>query len=97
MLPDLCAVILTVSWRRKRREAGVLTELGKALLAIGLLLAVVGAVLLVAGRLGLPFGRLPVDFSYRGKDFSVFFPLGTSILISVLLSAIFYLVSRFRR
>jgi DUF2905 family protein len=72
-------------------------ELGKALLGIGLLLVLVGALLLLAGRIGLPLGRLPGDFSYRGKNFSVFFPLGTSILISIVLSVIFYLFSRFHR
>jgi hypothetical protein len=41
-------------------------------------------------------GRLPGDLTYRGKSFAVFFPLGTSILVSVVLSLIFYLFSRFR-
>lgn len=74
-----------------------MAELGKALLGLGLLLVVTGAVLLIASRFGLPLGRLPGDFSYRGRNVSVFFPIGTSILISVLLSVIFYLISRFRR
>jgi hypothetical protein len=74
-----------------------MVEVGKALLGLGLLLAVIGGVLLIAGRFGLPLGRLPGDFSYRGKNVSFFFPLGTSILISVVLSVIFYLISRFRR
>jgi hypothetical protein len=72
-------------------------ELGKALIGLGLLLAVLGAALLVAGRVGLPLGRLPGDMAWRGKNVSVFFPLGTSILISIVLSAIFYLISRLRR
>jgi len=72
-------------------------ELGKALLGIGLLLAVIGAVLLVAGRVGLPLGRLPGDFAYRGKHVSFYFPLGTSILISVVLSLLLYLLSHLRR
>jgi hypothetical protein len=72
-------------------------ELGKALLGLGLLLVVIGAVLLLAARFGLPLGRLPGDFAYRGKNVAVFFPLGTSILISVVLSILFYLISRFRR
>jgi hypothetical protein len=74
-----------------------MSELGKALLGIGLFLVLLGALLLVAARIGLPLGRLPGDISYRGKNFAVFAPLGTSILISVLLSAFFYLISRFRR
>ena len=74
-----------------------MNDLGKALLGLGLLLVVIGAVLLIAGRIGLPLGRLPGDFAYRGKNLSIFFPLGTSILISVVLSAILYMCSRFRR
>lgn len=75
----------------------LMVELGKALLGLGLLLAVIGGVLLIASRFGLPLGRLPGDISYRGKNVSFFFPIGTSILISVVLSVIFYLISRFRR
>ncbi|MGA7108962.1 MAG: DUF2905 family protein [Terracidiphilus sp.] len=74
-----------------------ISELGKVLLGIGFFLVIAGALLLLAARVGLPFGRLPGDFAYRGKNVSVFFPLGTSILISFLLSLILYLVSRFRR
>ena len=74
-----------------------MSELGKALLGIGLLLIVIGGLLLLAGRLGVPLGRLPGDISYRGKNVSVFFPLASSILISILLSIILYLISRFRR
>jgi hypothetical protein len=72
-------------------------EIGKTLVGLGVLLALVGGLFLLAARIGLPLGRLPGDFSYRGKSVSVFFPLGTSILISVILSLIFYLISRFRR
>jgi hypothetical protein len=71
--------------------------LGKALVGIGLAIAVIGVVLLLAGRLGLPLGRLPGDFAWKGKNVSVYFPLGTSILISVVLSLLLYLLSRFHR
>lgn len=74
-----------------------MNELGKALIGIGVLIALIGAVLVVAGRTGLPLGRLPGDVAWKGKNFSFYFPLGTSILISVVLSLIFYLISRFRR
>jgi hypothetical protein len=74
-----------------------MSELGKALLGIGLFLLLLGAFLLLAAHIRLPLGRLPGDISYRGKSFSVFVPLGTSILISLLLSAFFYLISRLRR
>lgn len=74
-----------------------MNEIGKALLGFGVVCVLVGAVLVVAGRIGLPLGRLPGDISYRGKSFTVFAPLGTSILISLVLSGILYLIARFRR
>ncbi len=49
------------------------------------------------GRLGLPLGRLPGDLSYRGRNVRVFAPLGTSLLLSVLLSLVLFLISRWRR
>jgi hypothetical protein len=74
-----------------------LGDIGRMLVGIGLLIMVVGGLLILAGRIGLPLGRLPGDVSYRGKNFSFFAPLGTSLLLSVLLSLIFYVLSRFRR
>lgn len=71
-----------------------MSELGKSLIGFGLAIALIGVVLLVAGRVGLPLGRLPGDIAYKGKTFSFFIPLGTSILISIVLSALFYLISR---
>ena len=72
-------------------------ELGKTILAIGVVVVLVGAGIMLAARLGLPLGRLPGDVAYRGKHISVFFPIGTSILISIVLSLIFYFISRFNR
>jgi hypothetical protein len=74
-----------------------MNDLGRLLIGVGLVLLVAGGLLLLLGRTGLPLGRLPGDISYRGKNLSVYFPLGTSILLSVLLSLVFYLLSRFRR
>jgi hypothetical protein len=74
-----------------------MNDLGKGLIGVGILLVLLGGALLLASRVGLPLGKLPGDISYRGKNFSFFAPLGTSLLVSVLLSAVFYLFSRFRR
>ena len=72
-------------------------ELGKVLSGLGLVLILLGAALIFAGRLGMPLGKLPGDLAYRGKNVSLFLPLGTSLLLSILLSAVLYLISRFHR
>jgi hypothetical protein len=74
-----------------------MAELGKILLLIGAILALVGVVLIFAGRAGLPLGRLPGDITYRGKHTVVYFPLVTCIVLSLVLSLVFYLISRFHR
>lgn len=71
-------------------------NLGKLLIVVGGVIVVVGLLLLLAGRLNLPLGRLPGDFTYRGKNTVIYFPLATSLLLSVIISVILYLISRFR-
>jgi len=75
----------------------LMIELGKLLLWAGLVLAVSGLVLMFFGRTNLPLGRLPGDIFYRGKHTTFYFPLATSILLSVVLSLILYFVGRLRR
>ena len=67
------------------------------LIFIGGLLLVVGIVLILAGKVNLPIGRLPGDIVYRGKNTTFYFPLATSILLSVILSLVLYVVNRMRR
>jgi hypothetical protein len=75
-----------------------MAEFGKLLILFGLILVVAGVVLVVlVGRTHLPIGHLPGDFLYRGKNSTVYFPLATSLLLSVVLSVVLYLISRFRR
>jgi hypothetical protein len=74
-----------------------MAELGKVILGIGVVLVAIGAVLILAGRLGFPLGRMPGDFAWRGKNVQVYFPLGTCILISVVLTLVFWIISHFRK
>ena len=74
-----------------------MTELGKLLVGLGAVVAVLGIVLMLVGRTNLPLGRLPGDFLYRGKNTTIYFPLATSVVVSVVLSVVLYLVSRWRR
>jgi len=74
-----------------------MNEMGKVLLVLGGLLAAAGAVLLLLGKTHLPIGRLPGDFLVRGKNTTFYFPLATSVILSVVLSVVLYLVGKFRR
>jgi ribose/xylose/arabinose/galactoside ABC-type transport system permease subunit len=71
-----------------------MNHLGRILIGMGLLLVACGAVVVLLGKTGLPLGRLPGDFSWRGKHTTVYFPLATSIVLTVVLSLVFWLLSR---
>jgi hypothetical protein len=72
-------------------------DLGRTFIFLGLLLVLLGVVVLGLSRLHLPLGRLPGDFNWRGRGWSVSFPLATSILVSILLSLLLYAFGRLRR
>ena len=72
-------------------------DVGRTLIVVGGIIALLGVVLLIAGRSGLPIGRLPGDIVYRGKNTTIYFPIVTSIVLSVVLSVAFYLWNRFWR
>jgi hypothetical protein len=64
---------------------------------LGRLLIIIGVVLVAAGlliNLGLPIGRLPGDFTVRRGNVSFYFPLATSIVVSILLTLIFMFIGR---
>ena len=70
-----------------------MNDLGKVLLVLGLGVALVGAVLVLAGR--VPWlGRLPGDIYIQRGTWSFYFPLMTSIVVSVLLTLVFWLFGR---
>jgi hypothetical protein len=72
-------------------------ELGRALLIFGGLALIIGAFLFFSGRLPLRLGRLPGDVVHGGEHTTFYFPLATSLLLSVGLSLILWLFSHFRR
>ena len=67
--------------------------LGRILFVIGLVIAGIGLVLIFAGKIAW-FGRLPGDFFWRGKNVSLYFPLATSILVSLVLTLILWFIHR---
>jgi predicted MFS family arabinose efflux permease len=64
--------------------------MARALVAIGLVITGIGLLMMI----GVPFGRLPGDLSYRRGNFAFYFPLGTSILLSIILTLLFALFRR---
>jgi len=74
-----------------------MNELGKLLVVVGAIAILAGVILMLAGRAHIPLGRLPGDIVYRGKNSTFYFPLATSILVSVVLSLVLYLIGRFGR
>ena len=73
-----------------------MTEFGKLLVVLGATITAAGIVLMLLGRTHLP-GRLPGNFVYRGKHTTVYFPLATSIVVSVVLSLVLYVIGRWRK
>jgi hypothetical protein len=74
-----------------------MSEFGKLLVVVGALLVIAGLLFLFLGKTNLPIGKLPGDIVYRGKNTTVYLPLATSILLSVLLTVVLYVMGRFRR
>ena len=72
-------------------------DLGRTLVFVGGLLMVLGLVLILAGKINLPIGRLPGDIVVRGKNTTFYFPLMTSIVLSVILTLVLWVVNRMRR
>ena len=70
-----------------------MNDIGKTLIAFGLLIALAGVVLLLVGR--VPWiGRLPGDIHVQRGNFTFYFPLATSLLLSVVLTLVLYLLGR---
>jgi hypothetical protein len=74
-----------------------MVEMGRMLVILGVALVVIGGIVMLLVRTGMPIGRLPGDILYRGKNATFYFPLATSILISVVLSIVLFLVGRWKR
>ena len=69
-------------------------NVGRMLLIMGIVLAVLGVILMLGPRLPFRIGRLPLDFHYQRDNFSFYFPLGTSIVLSLVLTLVFSLLNR---
>lgn len=68
-------------------------EIGRTLIFLGLLLALIGGLVLLFGKVP-GIGKLPGDILIQRKNFTFYFPIATSILVSLLLSFFFWLLSK---
>lgn len=69
--------------------------IGKFLILLGIVIIVIGAFFLLSGK--IPYiGRLPGDIIIQRKNFTLYFPLATSILLSILITLILWLIGRFK-
>jgi len=70
-----------------------LSPIGRVLIIVGLAVAAIGLLLTLGGRFPW-FGRLPGDIQYKGENFTFYFPLATSVIISIVLSLVLWLINR---
>jgi len=72
-----------------------LHHIGKFLVMSGILIAAIGGLLLLFRNVGIPFlGKLPGDIVIQKKNFTVYLPIATSIVLSIILTLIFYFLGR---
>jgi len=64
--------------------------MGRLLIAVGVAFVIAGVLV----NLGLPIGRLPGDFTIRRGNFSFYFPLATSVIVSIVLTVLMYFLTR---
>ena len=73
-------------------------QLGKLLLVLGIVILVAGILLMAGSRFSpLSLGKLPGDVQIKGKHWSFYFPIATCLIMSVVMTAIVWLVSLFTR
>jgi hypothetical protein len=68
-------------------------QLGKILVVAGAAIAVIGVLLMLSGKLP-GIGRLPGDIIVQKKNFTFYFPIATSILLSIIITLLFWLIGR---
>lgn len=74
---------------------GGIPAMAKVLMGMGVFLFVAGLLVYAVSKAGIPFGRLPGDISWQGKNVKVFAPVTSMIIVSLVLTIIFNLISHF--
>lgn len=72
-----------------------ISSLGKVLIIVGIVIVIIGIIFSFSGK--IPFvGKMPGDILIRKGNFTFYFPIVTSIVLSILLTLIFWLINKFR-
>lgn len=72
----------------------LMENIGRYLMIGGIVLFIIGGLVFLASKFGLPFGRLPGDIRIERENFSFYFPLASSILISVILTIVLIVIGQ---
>jgi hypothetical protein len=75
----------------------MMESIGRYLMVGGIVMLIVGGMIFLSAKLGLPLGRLPGDIRIEGENGSFYFPLATSILVSVVLTIVLNVIIRLIR
>ena len=67
-------------------------ELGKALIFLGVFLIVFGILTVVLSKFSLPFGNLPGDIKIERDNFTIYIPIASSIVLSLILTGLLYFI-----
>ena len=73
---------------------GQMSGLGRILIVVGIIIIAVGILMLFSDRIGL--FKLPGDIVVKKKNFTFYFPLMTSVILSILITLILYIINRYR-
>lgn len=73
----------------------IMETIARYLMFAGITLFLIGGGMYLAAKFGIPLGRLPGDIRIEGENGSFYFPVMSSILVSVILSILFNLISKF--
>ena len=69
-------------------------QLGRMFIVMGVVVVIIGLLMVFGSRLPFRIGRLPLDIHVQRGNYSFYFPLGTSILVSIVLTLVFGLLNR---
>ena len=74
-----------------------MVEIGKNIIFIGIVIVIIGIILTFSDKLPFSLGKLPGDIMYKKENTSFYFPITTSIIVSIVLSFLLYLFGKFFR